>query len=248
MYYQTPLYFVFVFGRGRDRATCVHRTPGLATYTAALGWARAYGAERVRVDTQARTLYEGLGAECPTTEPQLPTPPMNIDTYQAGHWFPVPAICYPDHAFDPERLARLWSRRVPGALFRTGAHTYQAGRLVSPLPTPTERPNVHLPTPVPPPPAPWLASVELPDVPELNAPCATESEARALYAAWCVLIDHIQLWGHPCRARLWAAAPMPPSFDGLDMPGPSYMLLQTYDPSTEGVGGPATVRDIDPHV
>jgi hypothetical protein len=186
MYYQTPLYFVFVFGRGRDRATCVHRTPGLATYTAALGWARAYGAEHVRVDTHTRTLYRGLGAECPTTEPQLPTPP--------------------------------------------------------------ERPNVYLPTPVPPPPAPWLASVELPDVPELNAPCQSEAEARALFSAWCVLIDHLQLWGHPCRARLWAAAPMAPSFDGLDMPGPHYMLLQTFDPSTGGVAGPATVRDISPPV
>jgi hypothetical protein len=105
--------------------------------------------------------------------------------------------------------------------------------------------------PVPPPPAPWPASVELPDVPELNAPCATEAEARALFSAWCVLIDHLQLWGHPCRARLWSSAPMAPSFDGLGMPGPSYMLLQTYDPSTgaaAGVGGPPTVRDIDPHV
>jgi hypothetical protein len=139
MYYQTPLYFVFVFGRGTQSHVCVHRTPGLATYTAALGWARAYGAERVRVDTHTRTLRDGLGAECPTTEPQLPTPPMNISTYQAGRWLPVPAICYPDQPFDPERLARLWSRRVPGALFRTDAHAYQAGRRVAPLPTPPER-------------------------------------------------------------------------------------------------------------
>lgn len=168
---------------------------------------------------------------------------MTIDTYQAGDWFPVPAVCYPDRAVDPERLARLWSRRVPGALFSTGAHTYQAGRRVSPLPTPPERPNVYLPTPVPPPPAPWLASVELPDVPELNAPCQSEAEARALFSAWCTLIDHLQLWGHPCRARLWSGAPVTPGAE------PAYMLLQTYDPSTgaaEGVGGPTTVRDIDP--
>ena len=86
-------------------------------------------------------------------------------------------------------------------------------------------------------PSPWLASAELPDVPELNAPCATEAEARALFSAWCVLIDHLQLWGHHCRARLWHAAPVPPGHESI------HMLVQTYDPSGT-VGGPDTVRDI----